>query len=316
MHHLDVTQEGDITFCSFVDSKILDEAKVQQIGSELFALIDQDDVTKLVMDMHRIQFINSSMLGRLTMLENKSRKLAKPLVFCGIRPEVYDIFAITKLNLVYQIVPTIDEARQAIESDILGKFVCVTADCKNSIELRHNARLASLASIQVTCLACETEIELLVRSQRKRRKCEFSKLRMPASEDGRVDVDVTMAFAQLMVVGKLDLLVSDVVQTAWKTIDGFPVVLINLEGCSEITDKACSELTGLIDSRPKCAVFMVVPENITAFDGWKAESLESSTATSKLIRRFFSSSKEALSECREFVKSNGVKSKPLTAKLA
>ena len=101
---------GDITIVSFMDKKILDEANIQDIGDELFALVDERYKIKLVLNFENVEFLSSAALGKLITLNKKVKNENGALRLCGIRPQILEVFRITKLNKLFQIYDTEEQA--------------------------------------------------------------------------------------------------------------------------------------------------------------------------------------------------------------
>lgn len=100
---LEVSEVGDVTIVKFVDRKILDEASIQELGQELFALVEDDKCEKLLLDFSGVEFLSSAALGNLIKLDKKVKLHDGKLKLCNIRPEIYEVFVITKLNKLFQI---------------------------------------------------------------------------------------------------------------------------------------------------------------------------------------------------------------------
>ena len=100
---LEVSEVGDVTVVRFVDRKILDEASIQELGSELFQLVEQENRGKLVLNFTKVDFLSSAALGKLITLDKKVKARSGKLKLSNIRPEIYEVFAITKLNKLFDI---------------------------------------------------------------------------------------------------------------------------------------------------------------------------------------------------------------------
>jgi len=105
---LEVTDVGDVAVVNFNDRKILDEAFIQELGQELFALVEKDKRPKLLLNFANVEFLSSAALGKLITLNKKRKAEGVELKLSNIRPEIYEVFAITKLNKLFDIVE--DEA--------------------------------------------------------------------------------------------------------------------------------------------------------------------------------------------------------------
>jgi len=100
---LEVSEVGDVTVVRFVDRKILDEANIQELGVELFQLIEEENCKKLLLNFSNVDFLSSAALGKLITLDKKVKAHDGKLKLSNIRPEIYEVFAITKLNKLFDI---------------------------------------------------------------------------------------------------------------------------------------------------------------------------------------------------------------------
>ena len=107
---IDIEEVGDVTVAKFVDKKILDEANIQAIGNNLFALIDEDGRRKIVLDFSLVEYLSSAALGKLITMDKKAKAAKSKLRLCCIRPEIYEVFEITRLNKIFDIRGTQEEA--------------------------------------------------------------------------------------------------------------------------------------------------------------------------------------------------------------
>ena len=97
---IDVSKVGDVTVVKFNDRKILDEAGILQFGAELFSLVDNDNRKILLLNFDGVEFLSSAALGKLITLDRKVKSHKGRLKMSNIRPEILDVFAVTKLNKV------------------------------------------------------------------------------------------------------------------------------------------------------------------------------------------------------------------------
>lgn len=111
---LEVSEVGDVTVVRFIDRKILDEANIQGLGQELFQLVEEENRSKLLLNFTNVEFLSSAALGKLITLDKKVKSHGGKLKLSNIRPEIYEVFAITKLNKLFDI--------KEDESDALAAF--------------------------------------------------------------------------------------------------------------------------------------------------------------------------------------------------
>ena len=100
---LSVIDQGDVAVVHFLDKKILDEANIQQIGDQLFALVEKDGRKKILLNFGNVEFLSSAALGKLITLHKKVQETKGLLKLCMIRPELLEVFKITQLNKLFDI---------------------------------------------------------------------------------------------------------------------------------------------------------------------------------------------------------------------
>ncbi len=100
---IDVSKIGDVTVVKFLDKKILDETNIQELGVELFGLVEQDNRKSILLNFSHVEFLSSAALGKLITLDRKVKAAKGRLKMSNIRPEIFEVFQITKLNKVFDI---------------------------------------------------------------------------------------------------------------------------------------------------------------------------------------------------------------------
>jgi anti-sigma B factor antagonist len=100
---LDVNEVGDVTVVRFKDRRILDETSIQELGQELFQLVEEYGRKKLLLNFSSVEFLSSAALGKLITLDKKVKANGGKLKLSNIRTEIYEVFAITKLNKLFDI---------------------------------------------------------------------------------------------------------------------------------------------------------------------------------------------------------------------
>jgi anti-anti-sigma factor len=100
---LEIQEIGEVTVVRFVDRKILDESNIQELGQELFQLVEEENRKNLLLDFSNVEFLSSAALGKLITLDKKVKLHGGRLKLSGIRPQIYEVFAITKLNKLFDI---------------------------------------------------------------------------------------------------------------------------------------------------------------------------------------------------------------------
>ena len=105
-----VSAEGGATIVEPTDRKILDEVGISQIGEQLSSLLSQTDKPRLVLDFSNVSQMSSSALGMLITIYKRIREKQGELRLCNIAPDIYEIFVITRLNEIFRIFSSRQEA--------------------------------------------------------------------------------------------------------------------------------------------------------------------------------------------------------------
>jgi anti-sigma B factor antagonist len=100
---LEVNEVGDVTVVRFRDQKIIEDINIQELGHEMFRLVEVDNRGKLLLNFSSVEFLSSAALGKLITLDRKMKARGGVLKLTNIRPEIYEVFAITKLNRLFDI---------------------------------------------------------------------------------------------------------------------------------------------------------------------------------------------------------------------
>jgi len=105
---LAVKQRSGVHIVHFLDRKILDESNIVEIGNELFDLVEKTKGIKMCLNFGNVQYLSSTVLGKLITLNTRVNEDSGKLVLCAIRPQILEVFKITKLTKLFDIVD--DEA--------------------------------------------------------------------------------------------------------------------------------------------------------------------------------------------------------------
>jgi anti-sigma B factor antagonist len=100
---LEVETIGDVTVVNFVDKKILDEQNIQNIGEQLFGLVEQDGLSRLLLNFGNVEYLSSAALGKLITLNKKVKDASGKLILCNISPQIFEVFEITRLDKFFKI---------------------------------------------------------------------------------------------------------------------------------------------------------------------------------------------------------------------
>jgi anti-sigma B factor antagonist len=110
---LNVRQEGNVCVVELRDRKILEELQIDQIAGRLSELVEAEPTPRLLLDFGHVEHLSSGALGVLITLNKQVAERQGQLVLAGIHPQIYEVFKITRLNRLFNIQTTTEEALKA-----------------------------------------------------------------------------------------------------------------------------------------------------------------------------------------------------------
>lgn len=108
--HLRIKRTDGISVIEFADRKILEEVSIQEIGDELTQIVDGEPGIRMLLNFKNVDHLSSAALGMLITLNKKIREQNGALKLSDINTQIFEVFRITRLNKMFDIHPTADEA--------------------------------------------------------------------------------------------------------------------------------------------------------------------------------------------------------------
>ncbi len=108
--HLKVKRAGGVSIVEFADRKILEELSIQEIGEELRAIVEGEPGPRLLLNFQNVDHLASAALGMLITLQKKVQEQNGTLKLSNINRQIFQVFRITRLNRVFDIHETAEEA--------------------------------------------------------------------------------------------------------------------------------------------------------------------------------------------------------------
>jgi len=113
--HLRVSPAGNAVVVELTDRRILDELSISEIGEQLNRMVMESSDPRFVLDFTNVAHMSSSALGMLITLHKHLRERGGELRLCGIQPAIFEVFVITRLNEIFTICPTRQEALDSLQ---------------------------------------------------------------------------------------------------------------------------------------------------------------------------------------------------------
>lgn len=108
--HLTITESSGTKIVEFTDRQILEEISITEIGNELYGLVDGVEGVKILASFKNVDHLSSAALGVLITLNKKVNEQKGTLKLSDIKPQIYEVFKITRLNKLFEIYDTAEQA--------------------------------------------------------------------------------------------------------------------------------------------------------------------------------------------------------------
>jgi anti-sigma B factor antagonist len=95
--HITTQEQGDVLIVRFRSRLLNDEENIEQLGQELFSLVEQFHWLKVVLDMSNVDYLTSSVIGKLITLHRKLHRCRGRLVLFGLSEGVDAILSTSRL---------------------------------------------------------------------------------------------------------------------------------------------------------------------------------------------------------------------------
>jgi anti-sigma B factor antagonist len=95
---------GDSTVIRFTASQVvLDEQSTSLVGEQLLALVGRRRPRRLLVDFGNVEYLGSDALALLLRLRKELHAWGGRLTLCHVKPQLYEVFEVTKLHTLFDI---------------------------------------------------------------------------------------------------------------------------------------------------------------------------------------------------------------------
>jgi anti-sigma B factor antagonist len=95
---LRMEQAGNVTIVRFPQPIVLTGTTAEMVSDQLGRLVEDGNHCQLLLDFANVQSLTSLMLGKLIALHNRAQAAGGRLALCALRPDVQQIFEVTRLT--------------------------------------------------------------------------------------------------------------------------------------------------------------------------------------------------------------------------
>ncbi len=114
---LQVTEHGDVVVARLTRPHLNDEENIDQLGLEMFALVDQYEKSQIVLDLEAVEYATSSVIGKIIGLHRKLGRGEGRLVLCRLSETVRDVLATAKLLEYFDVAESVADAVRRFDAD-------------------------------------------------------------------------------------------------------------------------------------------------------------------------------------------------------
>jgi anti-sigma B factor antagonist len=109
-----VDRRGDVVIVK-VEAKNLDEDNTRRVHADIAAALEQSPrALPFVLDLSNVKFLPSLTLGAMVRLGNEFRSRNQRLILTALQPTIRQVVIITRLDRVFEIHDSVDDALKAI----------------------------------------------------------------------------------------------------------------------------------------------------------------------------------------------------------
>ena len=114
MSTIDTRIEAGVLVIYLQDVRIIDERRIAALGQELTELVHDTECKQIILSFNNVGFMSSAMIGKLVAFDKKCKSLDMKLRLCDIGENVDEVFKLMRLDKVFSIDKTEEEALQQL----------------------------------------------------------------------------------------------------------------------------------------------------------------------------------------------------------
>lgn len=114
--YFSVTEIGDVVVARFEVTRLAEDQNIEQLGHDLFALVEQYDRRKVILSLGSVEYLTSSVLGKLITMHRKMHRCQGRVFLCDLRPEVREVLRLSRLIDYFNVADSVDAALAHLQS--------------------------------------------------------------------------------------------------------------------------------------------------------------------------------------------------------
>ena len=112
--NVEITAEkNNVSVITFKFSQFTEETEIDAMGKELLQVVADHNAPAVVLNLSRLTFAATMVLGKFIELHKKLAQQGKKLILCNITPEIKEILTLSRLHKLFSIQETSEKALAA-----------------------------------------------------------------------------------------------------------------------------------------------------------------------------------------------------------
>jgi anti-anti-sigma factor len=108
-------QQKAFLVIEFNTAMLFGQEVIKDVQPQLYVLIEEKGHNKLVLDLAKVKEMSSQFIGLVVAIHTRLSKRGGKLVVCGLNPKLSELLAMTRLDRMITVLPTV---RDAVERDV------------------------------------------------------------------------------------------------------------------------------------------------------------------------------------------------------
>ena len=105
---------GDIAIVDIIRNNLSDDDNLEQLGQDLFAVVDKLQFHKIVLKLSALEYLTSSAIGKFITLHRKLQRHEGSLVLCDLQEGVRQILDTSRLLTYFRSASDVFAAQEAL----------------------------------------------------------------------------------------------------------------------------------------------------------------------------------------------------------
>ncbi len=111
-----IEEKDNVLVVKFSSKRIFADAVIEQVGDELLDAVDKAK-SKILLDFEGVEFMSSLVIGKLVLFRKKCKAQKVDAKLCSICPSVMGVFEVTRLDKIFKIYDSEEEALEEFEGN-------------------------------------------------------------------------------------------------------------------------------------------------------------------------------------------------------